>query len=31
VEVVRVVTGVLAQWLQTRRNPDVKAMDTAIS
>ena len=31
VEVVRVFTSVLAQRLQTRRNPDVKAMDAAIS
>lgn len=31
VEVVLVVTGVPAQRLRTRRNPDVKAMDAAIS
>jgi hypothetical protein len=31
VEVVRVVTGVLAQRLRTRRNSDVKAMDAVIS
>ena len=31
VEVVRVFTSVLAQRLRTRRNPDVKVVDAAIS
>jgi hypothetical protein len=31
VDVVRVVNGVLAQRLRTRRNPDVKAIGAAIS